>query len=92
MRCAVPAATRTRARQGTRGRRAAFLPRQGCGSPTEDPSQFQSGTLLLSSTVGSFALGVTRQGAERRLLRGQTSLDGSRNADAGRKNRRTTGK
>lgn len=38
------------------------------------------------------ALGVTRQGAERRLLRGQTSLDGSRNADAGRKGRRITGK
>lgn len=31
------------------------------------------------------ALGVSRQGAERRLLRGQTSLDGSRNADAGRR-------
>lgn len=30
------------------------------------------------------ALGVTRQGAERRLLRGRTSLDGSRSADAGR--------
>lgn len=36
------------------------------------------------------ALGISRQGAERRLLRGQTSLDGSRDADAGRTGRRTT--
>lgn len=39
------------------------------------------------------ALGVTRQGAERRLLRGEVSaasLDGGRSADAGRKGRRIT--
>jgi len=41
------------------------------------------------------ALGVTRQGAERRLLRGQisdASVEGLRAADAGRKARRATGK
>lgn len=44
------------------------------------------------SALGA-ALGVTRQGAERRLLRGEVSaasLEGRRNADSGRAARRTT--